>query len=448
MQANFWDRTPGSRMPTPDQLRAWDLAHVWHPFTQHDEWDSTAPLVIERAEGVELIDVDGRRYLDGVSSLWTNVHGHRVPEIDQALREQLDRVAHSTLLGLASTPSIELARSLVEITPGTLCRVFFSDSGSTAAEVGLKIAFQFQQQSGQTERTRFAGFAEAYHGDTLGSVSVGGIDLFHSIYRPLLFDAVRFPSPDHCDPSDEAACLSSIEALLEQHGHELAGFIFEPLVQGAAGMRMHSPDFLRRVLQSCREAGLVLVADEVATGFGRTGTRFAMEQVGVEPDILCLAKGMSGGYLPMAATLATERIFDAFRGPHGQDRTFFHGHTYTGNALGCAASLASIRLLDRALAGLPERIEALRQALGEVPEDLCAGTRQRGMMAAIELANPHDIERLGHRVCMRARHHGVIVRPLGDRVIVMPPLVMSPTDIARVVQAVVLAARDLAGQGR
>ena len=431
------------------ELEQRDLAHVWHPFTQHDEWEADGPpLVIEAAEGCELIDVHGRRYLDGVASLWTNVHGHRHPVIDAAIRAQLDRVAHSTLLGLSGSQSTRLAHRLAELLeeklPGAdLGRVFYSDSGSSSVEVALKIAFQYQQQIGQTERTRFAALSQSYHGDTLGSVRVGGIDLFHSIYRPLIFDTARIPTPDTANEADEADCLARAEALFAEQGSQLAGLIVEPLVQGAAGMRMHSPAFLDRLLTLAREAGLVIIADEVATGFGRTGTMFAMEQVSVRPDLLCMAKGLSGGYLPLAATVASTRIFDAFRGPYMRYRTFFHGHTYTGNALACAAALANLEVfeLEDTLAGLPVRIDALSTAL----TSLSAGPmsahvdsiRQKGMMAGVVLKHDRPPqERVGHRVCMAVRDEGVIVRPLGDVVVVMPALSMTPAQIQRVVSAI------------
>ncbi|MFT5680485.1 MAG: adenosylmethionine-8-amino-7-oxononanoate aminotransferase [Myxococcota bacterium] len=433
-------------------LQSLDLAHVWHPFTQHDEWEADGPpLVIESAEGCELIDVDGRRYLDGVASLWTNVHGHRHPTIDAAVRDQLGRVAHSTLLGLAGSQSARLAARLAVLLahhlPGAnLSRMFYSDSGSSAVEVALKIAFQYQQQIGQTQRTRFAALSESYHGDTLGSVSVGGIDLFHTIYRPLIFDTVRIPAPDTPDPTAEAACLARAEALFSEHGPQLAGLIVEPLVQGAAGMRMHSPAFLERLLTLARDAGLVIIADEVATGFGRTGTMFAMEQIGVRPDLVTLAKGLSGGYLPLAVTAASERIFDAFRGPYTRHRTFFHGHTYTGNPLACAAALACLDVFEQedTLAGLPDRIAALSDALAELPGAHIGSVRQKGLMAGIVLHHDRPPEdRIGHRVAMAARAHGVIVRPLGDVVVVMPALVMSAAQIRRVVEVVGIAAAEV-----
>jgi adenosylmethionine-8-amino-7-oxononanoate aminotransferase len=317
-----------------------------------------------------------------------------------------------------------------------LQRVFYSDSGSTAVEVALKIAFQHHQQRGQARRTRFAALSEAYHGDTLGSVSVGGIDLFHAIYRPLLFGALRIPAPDRPEAEVEQRCLEEAARLLAEQGPELAALVLEPLCQGAAGMRSHSPDFLRRLIDLAREQGLLIIADEVATGFGRTGTMFALEQVGRRPDLLCLAKGLTGGYLPLAATLASEEIFDSFRGPYMRHRTFFHGHTYTGNALACAAAVASLDVFEqeRVLEGLPEKIEALRAALADLPDALVAERRQVGMMAGALLRHPHPPElRYAHRVCMAARRHGVILRPLGDLVVFMPPLAMRPDQIGRLV---------------
>lgn len=439
--------------PTPEQLAAWDLAHVWHPFTQADEWEADSPpLIIERAEGVELIDVHGNRYLDGISSLWTNVHGHSHPHLLASVQAQLARVAHSTLLGLAGTPSILLAKRLVDLAariPGEtppLTRVFYSDSGSTAVEVALKIAFQAHQQRGDTGRTRFAALSEAYHGDTVGSVSVGGIDLFHSIYRPLLFDALRVPAPDRADPVAEADCLKAAEALFAAQGEQVAALVVEPLVQGAAGMRMHSADYLRSLAKIARDAGALLIVDEVATGFGRTGTVFALEQAGLRPDLLCLAKGITGGLLPLSATLVTESLYDAFRGPYPEFKTFFHGHTYTGNALACAAALANLDLFaDPALLGsLPAKIEALRSGLADLTGPHVGEVRQRGLMAGAVLRHDRPLaDRVGHRVALACRRHGVVVRPLGDVVVLMPPLAMTPHQISTVCSAVGAAIRDV-----
>ncbi len=416
-----------------------DRRFIWHPFTQMDEWLRTEPLIIERGEGSWLVDVEGNRYLDGVSSLWVTVHGHRKRAIDRAVKAQIDRVAHSTLLGLANVPSIELAERLVALAPRGLSRVFYSDSGSTAVEIALKIAFQYQQQRGQTSRTRFIHFANAYHGDTLGSVSVGGIDLFHAIYRPLLFDAVRAPAPHgrRCpDGLDARACgresLARLEASLAERGPEIAGAIVEPLMQGAAGMIPQPPGWLAEVRRLCLAHGVLLIADEVATGFGRTGTMFACEQEGVSPDLLCLAKGITGGYLPLAATLATEEIFGAFLGRYDEFKTFFHGHTYTGNPLACAAALANLDLFEkeRTLERLQPKIRRLARRLREIAAlPHVTDIRQRGFMVGIELAadaagrTAYPVEmRMGHQVCLEARRRGAILRPLGDVVVLMPPL--------------------------
>ena len=338
----------------PAQL---DRDHLWHPFTQQRGWCEEEPLMIERAEGSQLIDDTGRRYLDGVSSLWCNVHGHRHPGIDAAVRDQLDRVAHSTMLGLSHPGAAELAARLVEIAPPGLSRVFYSDSGSTATEIALKMAFQYQQQRGgqHARRTSFVHLRDAYHGDTIGSVSVGGIDLFHATYRPLLFDAHA------AEPGDAA----DLERVLALHEEEIAAVIVEPLVQGAAGMLTHPPGYLRAVRELCDRFGVLLICDEVATGFGRTGTMFACEQEGVAPDLLCLGKGLTGGYLPLAATLTTERVYEGFLGGPEEGRTFFHGHTYTGNPLACAAALASLDVFERerTLERLQPKIRLLRELL-------------------------------------------------------------------------------------
>ena len=431
-------------MRTASEWAALDRQYLWHPFTQFDEWLDQPMLVVDRAEGVELIDVDGRRYLDATSSLWCNVHGHRHPRIDAAVRAQLDKVAHTTQLGLGGTTAIELGARLARLTG--YARTFFSDSGSTAVEVALKIAFQCQQQRGHTGRTRFAALTEAYHGDTIGSVSVGGIPLFHGVYPPMLFDAVRIPSPDRAG-ENEAALLEEAARLFREADGTLAAFVFEPLVQGAAGMRTHSAAFLEALCTMARDAGALLVADEVATGFGRTGTMFALDQTNVRPDILCVAKGLTGGYLPLAATLTTEAVFDAFRGPYTEWKTLFHGHTYTGNPLACAAALASLDLFEeeRIIEGLVPKIAALRDALAGLTHPAVVEVRQVGLMAAIVLGPFPTEARVSHHVALACRDEGVIVRCLGDAVVVMPPLAMEPGDLRRIVAAVGSALLRVAG---
>jgi adenosylmethionine---8-amino-7-oxononanoate aminotransferase len=438
------------------RLQALDRSCLWHPFTQADEWDAEEILVVERAEGCWLVDTEGRRYLDGVSSLWVNVHGHGRAELNEAVREQLALVAHTTLLGLASVPAIELAARLLSRAPGRLSRVFYSDNGSTSVEVALKMAYQFFQQRGRpgdAQRTRFIAFENAYHGDTVGSVSLGGIDLFHGIYRPLLFDALRAPYP-YCyrcpegqDPTTcGMACLGRLEQLFEARGTEVCALVVEPLVQGAAGIITAPPGFLAGVEKLCRSHGVLLVCDEVATGFGRTGTFFACEQEGVTPDFLCLAKGITGGCLPLAATLATEEVYGAFRGPYESHRTFFHGHSYTGNPLACAAGLASLDLFDRErlLELLPEKSGHLRRALSAHLSGLsCVGEiRQRGLMVGIELVADRESRtpyppalRIGRKVILEARLRGVVIRPLGDVIVLMPPLAVSEDEIELLVRA-------------
>lgn len=432
-----------------------DRRYVWHPFTQMADFQ---PLVITAGEGSYLIDEDGRRYLDGVSSLWANVHGHRRPELDQAVQAQLGRLAHSTLLGLSHPPSIELAERLIGLAPPGLAHVFYSDSGSTAVEVALKMAFQYYQSEpaeagaenaaqhappqGQPRRQRFLALSDAYHGDTLGAVSVGGIDLFHKLFSPLLFNTLRTPPT-----------LEGLEAAFARHGHELCAFVVEPLVQGAAGMLLQPPGFLRRARQLCDQHGVLLIADEVATGFGRTGTLFACEQEGVSPDFLCLAKGLTGGYLPLAATLTTKAVFQRFLGPRPARRAFFHGHTYTGNPLACAAALANLDIFEReqTLQALPTKIAALTALLEEnfgATVSIGAGkthphvqeVRQRGLMVGIELGRTstesYPAELLvGARVCERIRDFGVILRPLGDVVVLMPPLCITAAELATLVRA-------------
>lgn len=423
-----------------EQLRQWDINHVWHPFTPMLEYQNEQTPIIESADGFELIDTDGRRYLDGTSSLWCNVHGHNVPEIDQAIRDQLDRIGHSTMLGLASEGSIRLARELVERTPKGLEWVFYSDSGATAVEVALKMAYQYhrQKQSGSEQRDLFVTVAEAYHGDTIGSVSLGGMDRFHEVYRELLFQKLTVPSPvtfrlpeGHDAESYLAYCYDRLEEVIRENHERLVAVIVEPLVQGAAGILVHPEGYLRRVRELTNQYGVLMIADEVAVGFGRTGTTFACEQEDVEPDLMCVAKGLTAGYLPVAMTLATNEIYQAFLDVPWAGKTFFHGHTYTGNPLGCAAALASLKLFDTndILGNVRSNTVRLTERLTEFEQrcDYVGEIRQKGIMAGIELvkdrvtkeAYPAD-KRVGHQVTLAARRRGLITRPLGDVIVLMP----------------------------
>lgn len=446
---------------SPSQLRAWDNDHVWHPFAPMQAFREEAPPIIDSAEGFELTDVDGKRYLDGISSLWCNVHGHRVPEIDDAIRAQIDKVSHTTLLGLSSTPSIELAAKLVEQTPAGLTRVFYSDSGSTSVEVALKMAFQYHRQKGASEhspRNLFATVGGAYHGDTIGSVSVGSIELFHRMYGALLFQSISVPSPVTLHlPQGETAeswrqhCFDAVEQIVAEHHDRLAAFIIEPLVQGAAGILVHPPGYLQHVREVTRRYGIPLIADEVAVGFGRTGTLFACEQEQVQPDFLCLAKGLTGGYLPLAATLTTDEIFNAFLGDPTAGRTFFHGHTFTGNPLGCAAGLASLELFEKnqVLQNVSlnaELLAGLLQPLANHPH--VAEIRQKGVMVGIELVQERQTmtpfsaaARMGHQVTLAARRRGVMLRPLQDVVVLMPAPAM-PAELIRKLCAVTIESID------
>src|SRR6201996_3255385 len=409
-------------MTDASRLNQLDQEFVWHPFTQQQGWSEETPLMIERGEGVYLYDVDGNRYLDGTSSLWCNVHGHHHPDLDAAARKQFDLVAHSTMLGLSHPGATELAARLIEIAPAGLQRVFYSDSGSTAAEIALKMAFQYHQQRGDTARTRFIRMREAYHGDTLGSVSVGGIDLFPATYKPLLFETLA------AEPGD----IEGMEQLLSAHEGEVAAVMMEPLVQGAGGMIVHPDGYLRAVRELCDRHGVLLICDEVATGFGRTGTMFAVEQEGVVPDFMCLAKGITGGYLPLAATLTTEAVYEAFLGAPAEAKTFFHGHTYTGNPVACAVALANLEVFEneRTIERLQPRIEQLDRRLAEIAAiPGVTEVRSRGVMVGIDLGE-HDPElRLGHRVTREARERGAMIRPLSEVIVLMPPLAISEAEL-------------------
>jgi adenosylmethionine-8-amino-7-oxononanoate aminotransferase len=413
---------------TTRELADIDRRVLWHPFTQQQGWCEEEPLIIERAAGCTLYDTDGNAYLDGVSSLWCNVHGHTHPQIDRAVRAQLERVAHTTMLGLSHPGAIELARRLVALAPPGLSRVFYSDNGSTATEVALKMAFQYWRHRGEPGRNGFICLRDAYHGDTIGSVSVGGIDLFHACFGPLLFDTWQ------AEPGDAA----DMAALLQEHSGQVAAVIVEPLVQGAAGILTHPAGYLAAVRALCDEYDVLLICDEVATGFGRTGTMFACEQEDVAPDLMCVAKGLTGGYMPLAATLASERIYAAFLGEHEELRTFFHGHTYTANPLACAAALATLDIFEaeRTLEALAPKIELFGELLEEFVAPLrgVGEVRRRGFMAGIELDGFPLAARMGHQVTMAARRRGAVVRPLGDVVVLMPPLAMSEEQLCHLVQ--------------
>jgi adenosylmethionine-8-amino-7-oxononanoate aminotransferase len=425
----------------PKNYEALDKRHLWHPFTQMKEWVESPQLVIQHAKGSYLFDTQGRKYLDGVSSLWANIHGHSHPTLIKAIQSQLRQLDHSTFLGLSHIRAVELAEKLLQMAPSNLTRVFYSDNGSTAVEVALKMSFQYWRHKGKAfgRKKKFVSFTNAYHGDTLGSVSLGGVELFRRIYRPLLFKSYKafHPSCYRCPFGKQVAtceifCAGEIEALMRQRHEELCAVVLEPVVQGAAGMLTAPRGFLKRVESLCREFDVHLILDEVATGFGRTGKMFALEHEKVSPDFLALAKGLTGGTLPLAATLTTEEIFNAFYGEYSEFKTFFHGHTYTGNPLACAAALANLEIFrqEKTLKKLQNKIRYLEERLRDFETLRHVGhIRQAGFMVGIELVQDRASKksfprkkRIGHRVILEARRRGVILRPLGDVIVLMPPL--------------------------
>ncbi len=437
---------------TGSPLGNWDRRFLWHPFTQMQEWEQEEPLIIERGKGSYVYDTNGRKYLDGTSSIWVNVHGHRHPALDRAITQQLKKIAHSTLLGASNPPAIKLARELIRLVPKGLTRVFYSDNGSTAVEVALKMAVQYWQQARPQAgpKTSFLHLKLAYHGDTIGAVSVGNIELFHARFKPLLFPTVE-AEPPYCYrcpltltyPSCQLACIDPIETLLKAQRHNLAGFIIEPLIQAAAGMITQPTGYLTRIRDLCTQYDVLLIADEVATGFGRTGTLFACEHEGVLPDLLAISKGLTGGYMPLAATLTTEKIYKAFLGRYDDFKTFFHGHSYTGNPLGCAVALANLQVFrnEKTLSRLQPKIKLLSRLLGTLRELTHVGdVRQQGFMAGIELVqdrltkSAYPIEtRIGHLVAQAARERGLLIRPLGNVLVILPPLSISPQELTKMV---------------
>ena len=437
----------------PKILAQWDKQWIWHPFTQMGDWAKEDILIIESGKGCYLKDVNGKRYLDGVSSLWCNIHGHRVPELDRAIKKQINQIAHSTFLGLSNVPAIELAKELIEIAPKGMARVFYSDSGSEAVEIALKIAYQYWQHKGERNRTKFIHLANAYHGDTIGSVSVGGIELFHDIYKPLLFETFSAPAPYRYRDSFEGTeaeytnyCAKRLEEVIRRHTEETCALIMEPLMQGAAGMMSQPKGYISRARELTKRYNILLIFDEVATGFGRTGRMFACDHEDVAPDLLCLAKGLSAGYLPLAATLATEEIYEAFLGRYDELKTFFHGHTYTANPLACAVSRANLELFKsaRVLEKLAPKIQLLEEELDRFKSLSHVGDiRQVGFMVGIELVcdqktrEPYELkEKMGIRVIQEARQRGVIIRPLGNVIVLMPPLAMEIKELKKLLNVV------------
>lgn len=431
--------------------------YLWHPFTQMKDYIAQDPIIIARGEGIKLIDVNGKSYYDGFSSVWLNVHGHNVPELNDAIVEQLGQVAHSTLLGMANVPSILLAEQLVRISPEGLNKVFYSDNGATSVEIALKMAFQYWQNVGVPGKHTFITMNNAYHGDTIGAVSVGAIPLYHQVYRPLLFSPHIIPYPyPYRDGGEEAAVeatLTQLEQLLSEKSHEIAAMIVEPVVQGASGMIIMPDGCLSKIAELLRAHDVLLIADEVATGFGRTGKMFACEHDQVTPDIMAVAKGITGGYLPVAATLVTDQVYDAFFADYEEQKTFFHGHSFTGNPLGCAVALANLRLMEERnlVAEVARKSEQLAALLAPLAKESHVGDiRQKGLMAGIELVSDketkepyHWNERIGVRVTAKAREKGLLTRPLGNVIVLIPPLVSTQEELAEMVGIISESIREV-----
>src|SRR3990170_2912086 len=446
----------------PKSLEEKDKEYIWHPFTQMREWVSETPVIIEKGSGSYLTDTGHKQYIDGTSSIWVNIHGHRKGAIDKAIAAQLKKIAHSTLLGLSNIPSILLAEKLIRLVQGvgltSLSKVFYSDNGSTAVEVGLKMAFHYWQLKGgrYKKKTKFLTLENAYHGDTIGSVSLGGIDLFHKLYKPLLFETYRIPSPDcyRCPegreyPDCELACTVEADKVLKRHHNEIAAIIIEPIVQAAAGIIVSPPGYLSSINSICKKYDVLFIADEVATGFGRTGRMFASEHEGINPDIMAVAKGITGGYLPLAATLVTEDIYNAFLGEYKEFKTFFHGHSYTGNPLGCAAAIANIDIFEQEKVIEQVRVKSslLEKLLDPLKNHPHVGDiRQKGLMAGIELVQNKTTktqypleDKTGFRVCIKAKKMGLILRPIGNVIILMQPLSISPAVLKKMVSIITSA---------
>ena len=407
-----------------------DAAVVWHGFTQMSTYATNRPVIVDYAEGRELVDVDGTRYLDAISSLWVTTLGHRVPELDAAAREQLDRVAHTTMLGNGNRITIELAEALAPCVPVSEPHFLFASDGAAAVEQAIKIAFQYWTNQGITSRTRYLALGGAYHGDTIGAISIGAGGFGTDMFDPLRFDVLRAPGYDDLGWADTAV------AMIAAHAHELAAVVIEPLVQGAAGMWVTDPESVERVGDACREHNVLLIADEVATGFGRTGTLFATEQCRIRPDLMCIGKGLTGGYLAMAATVASRRVYEAFLGPDLSEMTLYHGHSFSGNALAAAVALRHLQLFEEleVLANVRDRAAQLHERLSELAIDNPAikVVRQRGLMVGVELNPPADDLRWGRRVCAASVERGVLLRPLGDVVVIMPILTSTADEIDRI----------------
>jgi adenosylmethionine-8-amino-7-oxononanoate aminotransferase len=453
-------KSPALAEITYEDLAAKNKQYIWHPFTQMKDYIEDQPVIIAEGKGLKLIDVNGKEYWDGVSSIWLNVHGHNVRELNEAITQQLDKVAHSTLLGMANVPAILLAEKVIKLMPDGLSKVFYSDSGATSVEIAVKMAFQYWQHKGKETKRQFITMKEAYHGDTIGAVSVGAIDLFHKAYSSLLFDCIKIPYPTvYRSPYGNSETvivhelLKELETLLAQRSDEIAALIIEPIVQGASGIIVMPEGYLRGVRELCTKYEVLMIADEVATGFGRTGKMFACEHEHVTPDLLTAGKGLTGGYLPVAITVASEEIYTAFLGDYEEQKTFFHGHSYTGNPLGCAVAIANLELIEKRnlIQEVEIKSEYLASQLTAFSQLAHVGDiRQKGFMIGIEIVRDKDTaepfdwkDRVGVKVCRRARELGMLLRPLGNVIVFMPPLAAAKEELDEMTDILYQSIRDV-----
>ncbi len=442
-----------------DELVKKDINYIWHPFTQMKDYETEAPLIIDSGKGVYIRDIEGNQYIDAISSWWVNTLGHSHPRLNEAIKRQLEKIEHVLLAGFSHVPAIELAERLVQITPDKLTKVFYSDNGSTAVEVALKMAYQYCQQAGMTGKKKFVALKNSYHGDTIGAASVGGICVYHEIYRPMLFDIFQAESPycyrcpagkdkETCD----IECLGSVEEIFRQHQQEIAGIIVEPLVQAVGGMIIYPAEYLKRLRELCDQYNVLLIDDEVAMGFGRTGKMFAFEHAGITPDIVCLAKGITAGYLPLAVTMATDEIYRAFYDDYEKLKTFFHGHSFTGNPVAASVAVENLKILeeDKVIESLQPKIRVLQQNLEKFRELDCIGDiRQIGMVGAVEVVKNKKTketyrfeERIGHKIYKQALKRGALLRPLGSVIYFMPPYVIAEEEIEQVIDIGIASTKD------
>jgi adenosylmethionine-8-amino-7-oxononanoate aminotransferase len=428
-------------MTSKSKIKSYDLDYIWHPFTQMKEYKEDEPIVIEDSDGVYLIDSDGNRYIDGVSSLWVNIHGHKVKKIDEAIKKQIDKIAHSTLLGVTNPSASILAKKLIDIAPEGLKKIFYSSDGSSAVEVALKMAFQYWLLKNKPNKQKFVSLKDGYHGDTLGAVSVGGIDIFHSTYKPLLFKSFQISSYDSSD-----RMVKELEKILNEKSDEIAALIIEPYVQTAGGIKVAKEGYLKDVRNICNNYDVLLIIDEVATGFGRTGEMFACDHDKVTPDILVLGKGLTSGYLPLSATITTQDIFDTFLGDYEELKTFFHGHSYSGNPLSCATAIANLEIFDeeKTISKVKKTIKILEDELKEFKGlKHVSDIRNKGLMAGIDLKKDSNKniayelkERIGKKICDLARKEGVLIRPLGDTIVIMPPISINQKELKKLTKSI------------